>query len=121
MKKTILLFTILTLITGCGKRKNEVLNCTFENKQDNSEFITEVKAEIKENKVINAEATMKYNDKNLAKNMCDILKVAEDSKDNLKCDDYNIYIKNYHKSISQNEISKDEFLEYMDNQNFVCK
>ena len=53
--------------------------------------------------------------------MCNIFSKAEDSKDNVKCEDKQITIDNYHKSISEEELNKKDFLDYMDNQDFVCE
>ena len=130
MKKTIIIFVLLLiLVSGCGKKeeksntsKDEYIICHLENMNKGVESITEVRANIKENKLKDAKAIITYETEEFANTMCDIFSKAEDSEGNLKCEDKTINIDNYHKSINnEKELTKEEFLTYMENQNFICE
>lgn len=118
-KKIILLLVIL--LTGCGKTV-ETLNCTRETTTEGNEVVTEIKSEVNKDGIIkNAVSTMTYKDEIVAKDMCDVFRLASDSK-YVKCDGKVITIKNYHKSLAgKNKLTKETFLEHMDNNNYTCK
>lgn len=118
--KILLLLLVLILFAGCSKK--EKLTCSIENTNEGSEFKTVINAELKDDIVTNATATMTYKDEESATNMCNILKVANDAEGNLECKGKEIIIKNYHKSLNSNgDITKEDLLEYMDNNKFTCK
>ena len=126
MKRTIfIIIFILILVSGCGKNKtenSELIICHLENMNEGVESITEVTANVKDNEIKNAQATITYETEEFANTMCSIFSKAEDSKGNLKCEDKTISIDNYHKSINnEKDLTKEEFLTYMENQNFICE
>lgn len=124
MKKAILFLFPLLLLTGCNNKKElkqEQMRCYFENMNQGVEFITDVNADIENDKVKYAKATMTYQSDEFANQMCEILKQAEDAGSNLTCDGKVITIDNYHKSISEKELTKDEFVDYMERQQFTCE
>ena len=124
MKKIIILTLAIVLLSGCGPKKEakkETLNCFFQNTSEGSEFKTDIAVNVENDIVKYAKATMTYEDKNLAKTMCDIFKKSDDASDDLKCGDNFIIIDNYHKSISSEELSKTDFLKYMESQQFICE
>ena len=120
-KKIISFLLIIFLLSGC-KKTAETITCTYENNKEGSEYKTETTAEIdKDGIIINAKSVMTFKDKSLAEEMCENFSVTSDSK-NVKCKDNTITIKNYHKSLSgDKKLTKDVFLEYMDNKNYICK
>ena len=64
---------------------------------------------------------MNFEDKSLADEMCENFEAVSDAK-NVTCKDKNITIKKYHKSLcGDKELTKETFLEYMDNKNYSCK
>ena len=125
MKKILILTLALVMLSGCGcqkETKKETMNCFFQNTNEGSEFTTNVDVEIVNDIVTDATATMNYKEENLAKTMCDIMKQASDAdNDNLTCGDKFIIIKNYHKSISKEKLNKKDFINYMENQEFICE
>lgn len=120
--KSILLFLLGILLTGCGNKTVETISCIYQNTNEGTEYKTEVLAEVNKDGIIkNAVATINFQDENLAKEMCSNLSVANDVK-NVKCEEKKITIKNYHKSISgKNKMTKEDFLEYMDDNRYVCE
>ena len=119
---------MLLIITGCTKNKEEdkeikkeTISCSYENMNKGVQFITKIDAKIENDKVKSAKATMTYQDAKFAKSMCDTLKKADDASDDLKCEDKVITIDNYHKSLSEKEMTKKEFLDIMDSQQFICE
>ena len=122
MKKYILLLLILLTITGCkDKEKTENFKCSFQNTYEESEFTTNVDVKVVNNIIKDATAIMTFKEATLAKTMCNVLKQAEDSSNDLICDNKKITIKNYHKSVSKKDVSKDDFLKYMEKQEFICE
>ena len=123
MKKILILFIFVIALTGCKSKypEEESLYCNFTNTYAGSEFTTDIDVEIKKNIVTNAKAVMTFKDEKFAASMCDVFKLAKDSSGNIVCDDLHIIINNYHKSISAKDMTKDEFIEYMKNQDFTCE
>ena len=123
MKKNILiLMTLVLLVSGCGKKASKTFTCTYENTNEGTKYKTEIIAEVdKDGNIIDATAVMNYEDKDYAKEMCNLYSSASDSK-NVKCEDKKITIKKYDKSLSRNEtLTEKEFLDYMDNRSYTCK
>ena len=117
MKKVLIILSFLLILTGCGKDKNtDSLYCTYENTNEGANFTTNINVSLKDNNVEDATAVMIFNDEELAKTMCDILKKTDDYKGNLKCESKKITIKNYHKSVTSKIITKKDFLNYMKQQ-----
>ncbi len=122
MKKGLIILSLLILLTGCkDKTKEEKINCFFQNTYEGSEFTTNIDVSIKNNIVTNATAVMTFKEESLAQTMCSVLKQTEDSGNDLICEDTKITINNYHKSVSSKDMTKEEFLEYMKNQEYICE
>ena len=121
MKYKILLLSVMfVFMTGCGKE--ETLTCTSENTTQGAEFKSVVDIEIKKDMVTNATATITYQDEEVANKMCNVFKFAQDSEQNLECNGKVITYKNFHKSANSTGTStKEEFVEYMKNNGYVCE
>ena len=124
MKKKILILLLLGFIlTGC--KKEEIANtitCTYENTKEGTEYKIETKADLNDKDiVINAVSTMTFEHQELADEMCSNYKVVSDAK-NVKCEGSVITINKFNKSMkSKGDLTKEEFLEYMDKNNYTCK
>ena len=121
--KLLLLPLLLLVITGCKNNKTfETLTCTYENNIEGAKYKTTITADVNSDGIIiNAVSSMNFEDKSLADEMCENFEAVSDAK-NVTCKDKNITIKKYHKSLSgDKELTKETFLEYMDNKNYSCK
>ena len=117
MKKILIIFSLLIIITGCGSSKNEDFACTL----TTTDYITKVNAKVKDGKVIDATGTITFTDSEKASKMCSILGVGSDAEGNLECHDKEIIIKNYHKSLSSSTITKQEFIDLLKQEDYKCE
>lgn len=117
MKKLIGVMIILVLC-GCSVKQEEYA-CTYENTDKYNRYTTNVRIKIKNDVVEDATVVITYKDKTLADNMCDIYKGANES-DAVECKDEVITLNRFHKSISTDDISLDEVLEYFGDRNYTC-
>ncbi len=97
------------------------MTCSYAYTGSDYEYNSEVEFKVKDNIVVSATATMTYQDEKKAKNMCEIFKISSDVSEDLVCDDNIIKVNNYHKSVSQNDITKDQFVKYLEEQKFDCE
>ncbi len=120
--KIILLLLLGFILTGCGNKTVETITCIYQNNNESTKYKTEVVAEVnKDNIIKNATATINFQDEDLAKEMCNNFSVVDDAE-NVTCKDKKIVIKKYHKSISgKNDLTKDAFLDYMEDNNYICE
>ncbi len=116
-KYIILLPLIVLLVTGCGKV--EKMTCTLYTDED-SPYTATIDVEYQNNIITNATSKMEFKDEATANNMCAIFNAAEDAKNNLECNGTTIIMKNYHKSVSKEEIKKEDFVKYLEDQNYEC-
>ena len=117
MKKIIILIVILLLATGCKKDKN--VFCKYENTGDGLKVVNTLEAEIKNNKVVNATAKMVYDNEETANTMCKIFGVASDSS-TVECNGKEIIVKDYHKVISNETLTREDLIEYAKQNNYTC-
>ena len=118
MKNIIILSILLLVVTGC--KKNEDFICSITNKSGDQEYTTKIEVDVQNGKVMNATAYMTLNSDEFAQNMCDLLGVTSDADGNLECNGRNITIKNYHKSLSSETLTKEKLIEYLEKQNYSC-
>ena len=120
--KIFLLLSLGIMLTGCGNKTVETITCIYQNTNEETKYKTEVVAEVnKDNIIKDATATINFKDENLAKEMCNNFSVVDDAE-NVKCTDTKIVIKKYHTSISgKKDLTKDAFVEYMTNNNYICE
>ena len=129
--KKILFLSILSLflLTGCGK--SDTITCTGTQDEDTIKVKSEIKAEIKDNKVTNVTAKMEFDDSKAASTMCGIFNLAnsmaenDEDKFDYDCKDKTITFKNYLKLLSseqdKQEFTKDEFIKIMEEAKLTCK
>ncbi len=129
--KKILFLSILSLflLTGCGK--SNTITCTGTQDEDSIKVKSEIKAEIKDNKVTNVTAKMEFDDSKTASTMCGIFNLAnsmaekDEDKFDYDCKDKTITFKNYLKLLSsekdKQEFTKDEFIKIMEEEKLTCK
>lgn len=118
MKKIIVIIFLGITLSGCNET-NEEYSCVYENTTKGNEYTTVIEFETEGNEIKASIGTITYKDENVAKNMCEIYKMASDAKGNLECNDKVIIINNYHLSVQKN--SKSELLEYLEGRKFTCK
>lgn len=129
--KKILFLSILSLflLIGCGK--SNTITCTGTQDEDGIKVKSEIKAEIKDNKVTNVTAKMEFDDSKTASTMCGIFNLAnsmaekDEDKFDYDCKDKTITFKNYLKLLSsekdKQEFTKDEFIKIMEEEKLTCK
>lgn len=129
--KKILFLSILSLflLTGCGK--SNTITCTGTKDEDSIKVKSEIKAEIKDNKVTNVTAKMEFDDSKTASTMCGIFNLAnsmaekDEDKFDYDCKDKTIIFKNYLKLLSsekdKQEFTKEEFVKIMEEEKLTCK
>ena len=117
MKKILITLLLLIVVTGCGCSKKEDFSCTL----TNDDFTNKVDVKVKDGNVIDSTGTLTFKDADKAAKMCSILGVANDSEGNLECHDKKIIINNFHKSLSSNTITKENFIDYLKQENYECK
>lgn len=129
--KKILFLSILSLflLTGCGK--SNTITCTGTQDEDSIKVKSEIKVEIKDNKVTNVTAKMEFDDSKTASTMCGIFNLAnsmaekDEDKFDYDCKDKTITFKNYLKLLSsekdKQEFTKDEFIKIMEEEKLTCK
>ena len=129
--KKILFLSILSLflLTGCGK--SNTITCTGTQDEDGIKVKSEIKAEIKDNKVTNVTAKMEFDDSKTASTMCGIFNFAnsmaekDEDKFDYDCKDKTIIFKNYLKLLSsekdKQEFTKEEFVKIMEEEKLTCK
>lgn len=124
MKKALILFTALILLTGCGtkKEKNTSISCSFKNTDEGAEFTTNVDISIEDDIVKSATYTMDFKDESLSTFMCNIAKQTTNvNSEDLVCSDKSIVINNYQKTVSEDKMTKDDFIKHLEDQKFVCE
>ena len=120
--RIMLLVFVVLMFTGCGSSKTiETLTCTFEGTETG--YISDITAEVDEDyNIKNATVVMTYDDEQEAQRMCNLLKSTGDSQGNLKCNEKEIVIENFHKSMNgDDKITKEDFLKYMKTSKYTCK
>ena len=119
-KRLILILVLILVICGCSKKESKV-TCTYESFYAKNKYKTTVDITI-DNKNMVTDATYEsvYQDEDNAKSMCSSLKLIGDSED-LSCDENTITIKNFHKSITEKDLSKDNIIKYFENQEYTCE
>lgn len=133
--KKIMFFMALSaiLFTGCGKNKNEV-TCKQSLEENGVKYSVEVVGKLKNDKIANVDATMKFSDENTTTTMCGFLALAksmggEDAKGfDYSCDKKTIKITGYDQMSSEEEdtpigLSKAEFIKKMEasDKGVTCK
>ena len=116
--KIIGLLLVVFLVTGCG----EDIKCKKE-VNDNAKYKITVKARVADGKIFQANATLKFNNKKDAKDMCDLNKMITNEDVSIVCDDNYVYIYGYEyleMATGKKTISKDEFLKSLKKQGFTC-
>ena len=113
--KIILCIICIILLSGCKK----TYSCSYEDNTNNN-YESIITYNIKDDIVINAQAKMTYKDKKTADYMCEVFKYANDANDTLKCDDKVIIINDYQKSVSESDMTQEEFIIYLEQQKFTC-
>lgn len=119
MKKTLLIVLIILTLSGCGKKK-ETINCSLTT-TEGIKLTTVVNIKIKDDIVTDATATMTYEDEETANNMCKIFNVASDAGNKVECKGDTIVIKDYHKTLSDKDLTKEEMIDYHTSRNYTCK
>ncbi len=117
-KTLIVLGAAVLLVTGCSKK----MECTYENK-DGLNYTSTVTISYKDNEVKTATNVMKYETEEVQDTMCQIFKMADEKEVKVACKGKEVKIKNYNKSIEkEHDIStKDKLVEYLEENNYVCK
>lgn len=118
MKKIILL--LFTTIVLCGCEKTENLICTNVDISSSNAHETNVNIVIKDNIVETATYVTTLDDTESAQNLCTLFQSA-DENDNVLCDGQTITIKNFHQSISKNDLSRSDIVNYFEKQGYTCQ
>ena len=123
MKKyTVLTLIVVTLFTsGCTKK--ESLNCTYKNDSEGNVYTTNVDIKIEDDIVVDATAIITYESQSIAATMCRIYGQTS-NKDSVSCNDKVITLKDFHKSISNDNydnLSKEDIIKNFENQGYTCK
>ena len=124
MKKALILLTTLTLLVGCEvkDKKNDSISCSFKNTDEDVEFTTNVDISTEDDIVKSATYTMDFEDESLSTFMCNITKQTTNvNSEDLVCSNKSIVINNYQKTVSEDKMTKDDFIKYLEDQKFVCE
>lgn len=130
MKKylLVLLCAFVLVVTGCGK-KNQVV-CSKTTSEGDQKVVEEgIFVLDKDNKVESAEGSYIFDDKDLAKNYCDLFKslLDDEFKNSISCSDNKVTIKDLHKMQDEDAetkivgLSKDELIKFEEEQGYSCK
>ena len=108
MKKYIILLIMIVFFTsGCTKK--ESLTCTYINDSEGNVYTTNVDIKIEDDIVVDATAVITYESQSAAATMCKIYGYTS-NKDTVSCDDNVITLKDFHKSISNDNLSKEDII-----------
>ena len=133
MKKYLLLLVVgLLLVTGCGNG-NEVV-CTIKKTENGVTTSAELIAKLEEDKVVDADIKMTFDNEEMAQAFCAILRLATTTEDGgqsikLKCKTKTLVMKNL-KNLSSDTIdvdttvfgfTKEEFINAMEEEGYSCK
>ena len=100
---------VLILLTGCTKS----YTCILEN--------TKVEITFKNGKVSDMTTYATFESEELANNMCPIVKMTVDNKEDVICNDKEIKVTNYQNSLELDNLKTKTVLEYFKEQNFTCE
>jgi len=121
VKKYILLGVTMLVLTGCGKS----VSCTI-NSENNS--TNQIKVKFKKDAVSSAKSKMEFKSKDDAKILCNTLKtynenVEKEKQIKFKCDENILTIDNYINMLEENilNMTKEEYLDYMQKEGYTCK
>lgn len=126
MKKFLsILFLFLSVVTISGCKNKNVITCTGSVEEDGNTYSIKVTAEVKDNKIKEAEAVMSFGDETTANTMCGMLALAngfsEEEQIDYKCDDKKITFSNYLQMLEKDEYTKDEFIKEAEENDLTCK
>lgn len=107
MKKLVLFILSVLILSGCTKTcKNDTFNVDIELSGKNVKSIT---------------ANFDYETEEEAKEMCEVVKGTVSNKEDVYCKSSSIKVKNYEKNIIIDDLTKENVVEYFEDNGFVCK
>lgn len=119
MKKvTLILMTALFITCGCSSK----IECKTEDKTEGRESISTLKIYYKEDTVNEVVVDIKYENQNVAKEMCDFYKknASVINNNTVKCSKNSVTFKEY-KYSENNKITKEEAIKYYESLNYTCE
>lgn len=116
----IALFAVV--LSGCGKSADIV--CTGTVEEDGQTYKAKIEATVDGDKVTKAKATMEFSDKTTAETMCGMLALSNSMSEeqiDYKCDGKKITFNDFLQMSGEEEYTKEEFIEEMEDEDLTCK
>lgn len=116
--KVILLVMLVLLLTGCGTD----IKCS-NSYEENIKYDMEITADVSKDKVVNATASMKFENSEDATTMCNLKKLMDLETVEVVCREKEVLIRNYQKLMlinNEKDINKKQFVERLKKDGFKC-
>ena len=118
MKKILIVFVILLLMTGCTK----TLKCTLDKEEGNTDYDTVIEIDYSKDTVKKVDYIMSFDSLEEAKKVCENFnKIKGDNEEKFDCNAKVLVIKDYHKTLNKNMLNKDVIKSYYESYGYTCK
>ena len=112
---------IFILVSGCTKNSINEYQCNYEYVGNDYKYSSTVDYKVNNDEVIDAKITMTFKDEGAASNMFNILMLTIDSSDDIVLDENKIYIYNYQNKVEVEDLTKNNFEDYLKSIKYQCQ
>lgn len=112
MKKILSILVMILLVSGCVNK----IECSKEEESDGVKVISKVSIKLKDDFANDINLTLKYDNEDVAKSMCEVFNKDE----NVKCSSKEIEFNNYQNNISDSLLTKEEVISYFELNGYKC-